>query len=482
VAVFGGAFDPITNSHLTCAAEIVHSSNADEVWLVPCGPRPDKPNLRTPAMDRYVMCQVAVNTTFSQGFPVKVSSVECFAEEAFYTYDLLCSLRERHPDVDLAFLIGTDWLQPGSDISSWQSRNWDWKPGDPEEERTVVTGHKMLQEFDFIVMKRPGFDVQPTPDDPTGLKQFGPRLSWLEMPAGATFIEGNLSSTEIRKRGTKTIREAVGKNKLMLIEGLVARAVLSYIRRHGFYSLVEVAPSPKRVAVYGGAFDPITNSHLMCVANIIHSGCADDVWLVPCGPRPDKPKLKTPALDRYCMCKIAVNQVFSHSFPVHVNDVECFAEEAFFTYDLLCELKARHPGTDFHFVIGSDWLQPQTDMSQWTSRNWDWKPGDPEEQRTVVTGDRMLAEFDFLVIPRPGYDVARSQEDPTGLKRFGPRLSWVVMPSDMTFMVGNLSSTEIRKRTAVDAKVRDMGLSAVDGLVPSGVLAYICRQDLYLTA
>ena len=48
----------------------------------------------------------------------------------------------------------------------------------------------------------------------------------------------------------------------------------------------------------------------------MHSGLCDEVWLVPCGPRPDKPKLKTPALDRYCMCQISVNTVFSPEFPI----------------------------------------------------------------------------------------------------------------------------------------------------------------------
>ena len=39
---YGGSFNPITNAHLNCAAEIIHSKLADEVWIVPCGARPDK--------------------------------------------------------------------------------------------------------------------------------------------------------------------------------------------------------------------------------------------------------------------------------------------------------------------------------------------------------------------------------------------------------------------------------------------------------
>lgn len=45
-------------------------------------------------------------------------------------------------------------------------------------------------------------------------------------------------------------------------------------------------------------------------------------------------------------------------------------------------------------------------------------------------GDKLLREFEFLVIPRPGFDVPRTKADPTGLKAFGPRLQWMKMPED----------------------------------------------------
>mmetsp|Transcript_138549 Transcript_138549/g.442827 ORF Transcript_138549/g.442827 Transcript_138549/m.442827 type:complete len:103 (+) Transcript_138549:171-479(+) len=95
----------------------------------------------------------------------------------------------------------------------------------------------------------------------------------------------------------------------------------------------------------------------------------------------------------------------------------------------------------------------------------------------------MLAEFDFLVIHRPGYNVLATSDDPSGLRQFGPRLSWLQMPKGQTFVEGNLSSTEIRKRTAYAARVRDAvagdDLLGIDGLVPTGVLAYILRLELY---
>jgi nicotinic acid mononucleotide adenylyltransferase len=234
----------------------------------------------------------------------------------------------------------------------------------------------------------------------------------------------------------------------------------------------------KRIAIYGGAFDPITNSHLMCAGEIVHSGCCDEVWLVPCGPRPDKPKLKTPAFDRYVMCQLAVNSTFSADFPVKVSDIDTHKEMAAFTYDQLCELREQNPGVEFMFVIGSDWLQPDTNIASWQSINRSWTPGMPEAEKFLVSGDKLLQQFSFLVVQRPGYDVERTPEDPTGLKKFGPRLEWLHMPEGMAFVEGNLSSTEVRRRLAIkDSKSGT--LRNVDGLVPHSVLAFIHRSNLY---
>eukprot|EP00933_Yihiella_yeosuensis_P083035 TRINITY_DN97115_c0_g1_i1.p1 TRINITY_DN97115_c0_g1~~TRINITY_DN97115_c0_g1_i1.p1 ORF type:complete len:259 (-),score=48.72 TRINITY_DN97115_c0_g1_i1:362-1138(-) len=239
------------------------------------------------------------------------------------------------------------------------------------------------------------------------------------------------------------------------------------------------AKPAKRVAIYGGAFDPITNSHLTCAAEIVHSGCADECWLVPCGPRPDKPKLKTPSVDRYAMCQIAVNATFSPDFPVQVSDIDTRRDQAAFTYDLLSNLQAEYPNYRFMFVIGSDWLQPDTNIASWTSLNKDWKPGMPESEKEIVTGDKLLKEFEFLVVKRPGYDVEPTAEDASGLKKFGPRLSWLSMPAEMTFIEGNLSSTEIRKRAVQGWQDGDLNLRSIEGLVPLGVLAFMKRRGLY---
>eukprot|EP00756_Hemistasia_phaeocysticola_P033528 Hpha_TRINITY_DN16469_c2_g1::TRINITY_DN16469_c2_g1_i1::g.162057::m.162057/K00969/nadD; nicotinate-nucleotide adenylyltransferase len=212
VAVYGGAFDPITNAHLTCCSEIIHSESADEVWLVPCGPRPDKPELTKP-LDRVVMAEIAVNTAFSMEFPVRVWTGEAFAVDHVYTYDMLCALQAQHPNTSFVFVVGTDWLQSGENLRMWPSRD----PGNPSQ--TIITGDKLVNEYDFLVVHRPGYEVE-------DLSQYGPRFQMLSFPAPLQQVQGNLSSTEIRRRA---------RIDLSVIDGLVPVGVMAYIKRRGLY-------------------------------------------------------------------------------------------------------------------------------------------------------------------------------------------------------------------------------------------------------
>jgi len=212
VAVYGGAFDPPTVDHLRCCAQILRSRRVDEVWMMPCGPRPDKPMLKTTTRDRWAMCEIAVNAAFHSSLKIRVCDADVERERAYFTYDLLKRLTADHGAThEFAFVVGTDWLQEGTDLRQWES--------DVGGER-VITGHKLVEEFDFLVLPRPGFSVFGE------LGDYGPRFAYLDVDGG--FVEGSGSSTEVRRRlrSTKDWDAAAG---------LVPPAVLNYIARHGLY-------------------------------------------------------------------------------------------------------------------------------------------------------------------------------------------------------------------------------------------------------
>jgi len=89
VAIYGGSFNPITNAHLNAASECIHSSLVDEVWITPCGPRPDKPSLKTSTLERLVMCHLAVDTTYGSRFGIKVCDEETRYAQALPAYILM---------------------------------------------------------------------------------------------------------------------------------------------------------------------------------------------------------------------------------------------------------------------------------------------------------------------------------------------------------------------------------------------------------
>ena len=145
------------------------------------------------------------------------------------------------------------------------------------------------------------------------------------------------------------------------------------------------------------------------------------------------------------MCHMAINTTFGSKFPVFVKDFDVFNERATPTYFLLRQLSAEVPENTFFFVLGSDILP--------NLRNWE-------------EGEKLLNEFTFLIMERPGYPI-RDHELPA-------HYEFLARP-DITISITKLSSSEIRRRIQMD-------ISLVDGLIPPSVLAHIIRNHLYARA
>ena len=205
-----------------------------------------------------------------------------------------------------------------------------------------------------------------------------------------------------------------------------------------------------RCAVLGGAFDPPTTGHVACIQQVLASEKVDKVVVVPCGAREDKGSM-SPKLDRYTMTNLAVSECFPGNPNVTVSDIEVHGPGGLATYDLLQELTVKHPDTQFSFMIGSDWLENSYGISEWVSRDG-------------KTGDKLLHEYDFLVIPRHGYVTDGA------LQKFGPRFSWVSHTATESV---NISSTEIRENIASG------NYAGVEAYLPTSVLAYLRTHRLY---
>ncbi len=189
IAVFGGSFNP-PGLHHRAVAEML-SAHFDEVLVVPCGPRPDKPVTNdVPPIYRAAMAEM----TF-RGLPEV--RIELFDLEEG-TFTRTWELEERFCEQgELWHVVGTDLVAGGGRGESVIQREW-------------ARGPEIWRRLNFAVVRRPGFDL-----DPADLPEHN-RLFDLSAPG---------SSSNIRDR-------VFGRRP---IDGLLSDEVAAYIQRHDLY-------------------------------------------------------------------------------------------------------------------------------------------------------------------------------------------------------------------------------------------------------
>jgi nicotinate-nucleotide adenylyltransferase len=177
VAIFGGSFNPPHLAHQMAALYVLETAAVDELWMVPAFLHPFGKAL-APFAHRLQMCELAAAAL---GPRVKVSAVERDLGLESRTLRTMRRLQQDFPGDTFSLVIGADLL---AELPSWQDS--------AELQRTVP----------LVVVGRAGFE---TPEGRLAL----PRVS----------------STEVRAA------LAGGRP----VDGLVPRAVVDYISRHGLY-------------------------------------------------------------------------------------------------------------------------------------------------------------------------------------------------------------------------------------------------------
>jgi nicotinate-nucleotide adenylyltransferase len=201
-------------------------------------------------------------------------------------------------------------------------------------------------------------------------------------------------------------------------------------------------PSAKRrIAVFGGTFDPVHLGHLIMAEQCREQAKLDEVWFVPAARPPHKQRYDvTPFAQRVEMLELAI----AGQPAFQVDQIENERPGPSYLVQTLQELAARRPDVDLHFLIGSDSLH---DLPQWR---------DPE---------RIVELAAFLVVPRAGHPLPAAHELQTTLS--GLRLQIVDMP------LIDISSRDLRRRAAEGRSLRY--------LVPAAVACYIDTHRLYRT-
>lgn len=136
----------------------------------------------------------------------------------------------------------------------------------------------------------------------------------------------------------------------------------------------------KRVAILGGAFDPITKGHVEVLKFVLNcSGRFDEAWLMPCYSHMYSKQMQAPE-DRLEMCKLAVQ----HDRRLKVIDVEIknkLAGETYWVVKSLQEDSGFCENYDFSLIIGQDNAN--------TFDKW-------------VNYEKLVNLISFIVVPRKG--------------------------------------------------------------------------------
>jgi nicotinate-nucleotide adenylyltransferase len=203
-----------------------------------------------------------------------------------------------------------------------------------------------------------------------------------------------------------------------------------------------------RVAIYGGAFDPITIGHIQVAQFILNtSGEFDEVWLMPAYKHMYGKEMASPE-HRLNMCSIAAKI----DKRINVFNYEIKNELAGETYYFVKKLKEEEElNKHYHFslVIG---LDNAVDFDKW------------------VNYEMLERLIRFVVIPRKGYGLNETN-------------AWFLKEPHIYLSSGEnnikeVSSTGVRKICASEHDERKLK-ERVSELVPEGIYDYILNNKLY---
>ena len=217
----------------------------------------------------------------------------------------------------------------------------------------------------------------------------------------------------------------------------------------------------KRIALYGGTFDPVHRGHLAVARTISQIFEIEELLFVPAWLAPHKrTRVVTPALHRYAMLALATQQ----DARLGISRFELESPERSYTVETLAHFESElGRDAELFFVMGADsWSEIQT----W--REW----------------ERLLMMANHIVVSRPGYELQLAGMPREVLERIvDTRVSRETVSKGSTdrgkriFLTDavqvEISATEIRRAA------REKQFERLVELVPKSVADYITKYELY---
>ncbi|HYY58186.1 MAG TPA: nicotinate-nucleotide adenylyltransferase [Pyrinomonadaceae bacterium] len=218
----------------------------------------------------------------------------------------------------------------------------------------------------------------------------------------------------------------------------------------------------RRIALYGGTFDPVHVGHIAVAENVLKYFALDELLFIPAHVAPHKRGRgeTTPGLHRYAMLVLATQG----DERLRVSTVELDAPERPYTVDTLARLQDdAGPRARLFFMMGADsWA----DITTW--REW----------------EKLLHLSDHIVVTRPGYDPGTGHVTESVRERIvdlrGARPEAIARAVDQDagakIYVTDLVLMDV-SATAIRSAAREG--RPLDRLVPPPVADYIKKYRLY---
>lgn len=206
----------------------------------------------------------------------------------------------------------------------------------------------------------------------------------------------------------------------------------------------------KKIAFYGGSFDPIHNGHLAIAKELTTRFSLDGFVFIPAFHAPHKDRKPTSAFHRYAMISLSTND----EPKLKISTIELDVPEKPYTIETQEKIKVLYQNTQIFFVIGADSWQ---DIKTW--REW----------------EKVLTATNIIVVTRPDYEITFSHipdEIKTKIVDLRNENEFKTNSQDRIYITDavnlDISATEIRNK--------------VDGwqnFVPDEIVKYIEKYKLY---
>lgn len=186
IAVFGGAFNPPANSHLSLAKQILEKNNmVEKVIFVPVNVKYNKDGLASNEARLSMLQEICKNV---QG--LEVSRIELDSKRQLYTLETLRLIKEQYKEHEIYFVLGSDNLKM---LETWHNAD------------------TLLKEFKILVLERGEDKTEEIIEKNNFLKEYKDSIMKL-----SDINKIDLSSTEIREKLKKgeTIEDLVPKEIL----------------------------------------------------------------------------------------------------------------------------------------------------------------------------------------------------------------------------------------------------------------------------